>query len=173
MEVGRMTLAMDSGPAKRALELALRFCKPDERIQVLSLYLFEELGPVNFGATEVARPGATRGAVVNTLPPVELWPNIAPTIRVAQWLRGHLGRPLPVNSGYRSPDYNRAVDGSTASLHTRFNALDIGAPAGVTPRQMYDALKHRTDVGGLGLYSWGVHIDTRHLLGMNRWRSDG
>ena len=167
-------LPLNSDAAALALQLALRGLRPAAQIDALAVYLYEALGPVNFGAAETARPGATSGGVTNELVPVAMWQNIVPTIRVAQWVRGHFGdRPIHVTSGYRSHAYNRAVGGSSQSLHMRYNALDIRPPDGVTPRQMYDALKGREDVGGLGLYSWGCHIDSRHLLGMARWRSHG
>jgi zinc D-Ala-D-Ala carboxypeptidase len=44
-------------------------------------------------------------------------------------LRGHLGRPIVVSSGYRSPALNKAVPGSsTTSQHCKGEAADILCP---------------------------------------------
>lgn len=42
-----------------------------------------------------------------------------------QALRDRLGKPLIVNSGYRSPEHNRAVGGATRSKHKDGTAFDI------------------------------------------------
>jgi len=46
---------------------------------------------------------------------------------VAQPVRDKFG-PTVVNSGYRSPDLNRAVGGSTTSQHSKGEAVDIEVP---------------------------------------------
>lgn len=43
-------------------------------------------------------------------------------------LREHLGRPVRVNSGYRSREVNRAIGGSHSSVHMRGEAADISVP---------------------------------------------
>ena len=45
-------------------------------------------------------------------------------------LRERLGRPLGVNSGYRSPVVNAAVGGSKTSQHMTGEAVDLEPPAG-------------------------------------------
>ena len=40
-------------------------------------------------------------------------------------LREMLGRPIRVNSGYRAPTVNRAIDGASTSQHMRGEAVDI------------------------------------------------
>jgi uncharacterized protein YcbK (DUF882 family) len=53
-------------------------------------------------------------------------------LHVLEPLRAHLGRPVSITSGYRSPALNNAVGGSTKSQHTKGEAADIkvrGIPA--------------------------------------------
>ena len=127
---------------------------------------FDSLGIVHFSAEEFTSYfHVHRRGVTNSEPPREMWPNIAPTIRIIDRLRGHFGRPIVILSSYRSPAYNRAIgDAATKSYHMQFRALDI-AVAGRTPRQVFDQLADwrvaGKFTGGLGLYSTFVHIDTR------------
>lgn len=117
---------------------------------------------------------AVRRGVKNSEPPRYLWHRIVPTLRLADRLREHLGKPLIITSSYRSPAYNRAVGSSNppdprallgyGSQHPRFTALDIYCK-GLRPRTLYQTLLawRRTGEwqGGLGRYSSFVHIDTR------------
>jgi len=76
---------------------------------------------------------------------------------------------LKINSGYRCFAYNedlkrRGYPASRKSLHLKGAAFDI-APIGITPSTLVkDCQKLWKDknilTGGLGLYAWGVHIDT-------------
>jgi len=106
----------------------------------------------------------SRNGVRNAPPPVAMWPNILPTIRIVDALRKHFGKPIVLLSSYRSPAYNRAIGGAKASIHMQFKALDI-AVAGVAPAVVFKTLgKWRAEgkfVGGLGLYQTFVHVDTR------------
>jgi hypothetical protein len=45
--------------------------------------------------------------------------------KVLEPLRAHYGRPVRVNSAYRSPKVNRAVGGSASSQHLRGEAADV------------------------------------------------
>ena len=110
--------------------------------------------------------GAVRKGVTNSTPPRALWKNIVPALRIVDELREVLGRPCTILSSYRSPDYNRAVGGVTASQHMDFRALDI-AFDGIPPRLVFEKLSawraQGKFTGGLGLYPGAgfVHIDTR------------
>jgi hypothetical protein len=48
-----------------------------------------------------------------------------PALDKLQALRDRLGKPLIVNSAYRSPEHNRAVGGATRSKHMEGAAFDI------------------------------------------------
>ena len=106
----------------------------------------------------------TRDGVRNSAPPRALWESIVPTLRLVDELRKHLNRPIVLLSSYRSRAYNSAVGGESASLHMKFNALDI-AVAGHSPSSVARLLKQwRKEgkfLGGVGTYPTFVHIDTR------------
>ena len=97
-------------------------------------------------------------------------------VEYLQAIREHVGMPVRINSGYRSPTYNKRIGGATNSYHTRGQAADIWITSN-TPRQVYLMLD-RYEVGtvppdriGLGLYATFVHIDTRGQHG--RWAGTG
>lgn len=112
------------------------------------------------------------------VPPRELWPNILPTLAVAERIRGrlrvHVDRAvILVTSGYRSPEYNERVGGAPESLHVEFNALDIWSPQ-VPAGVLADYARSDPDAArmGIGEYPGFVHIDTRGHLGRKapaRW----
>lgn len=54
---------------------------------------------------------------------------------ILQPLRDHLGRPIVVSSGYRSPPLNRAVGGAQNSDHMYGRAADIVVPS-MKPRDV-------------------------------------
>lgn len=102
---------------------------------------------------------------LNTDPPPELWPNLIPLARVLEALRVRLGKPITLNSIYRSPAYNKAISGAGSSLHMQFKAADfvvhgLGGPAdwAETLRAMRAGGLFR---GGIGTYDTFVHVDVR------------
>lgn len=101
----------------------------------------------------------------NTNPPRELWPNIAPTAKVLDILRGRLDAPIRLSSVYRSPAYNAAIGGAKDSQHVQFRAVDFVAQGNSTPLDWAAALKSmRAEglfLGGIGIYPTFVHVDTR------------
>ena len=50
------------------------------------------------------------------------------------------GKPIGVNSGYRSPELNRAVGGATNSRHMRGEAADITTGSREWNRQLFDLI---------------------------------
>jgi len=87
--------------------------------------------------------------------------------KVLEPLRAHLGKPIKVTSGFRSPAHNAKIGGAKNSLHTTGMAADIAV--GGIPEQIKVAafLSKLNDVGGIGLYeSKGiVHVDIRPHVG--------
>ena len=77
-------------------------------------------------------------------------------------IRQRIGRPLRISSGYRTVSYNATVKGSSkTSKHCMGLAADIKADS-IEPQQLYNiACELLGDHGGVGLYSWGVHVDVR------------
>lgn len=82
------------------------------------------------------------------------------------------GRPIIINSGYRTWKHNKAVGGVENSQHLVGKAADIRIK-GVTVQELYDGiLKLISDGkikrGGVGLYETFVHYDVRGFF--TTWR---
>lgn len=77
-----------------------------------------------------------------------------------QALRNALGKPLIVNSAYRSPEHNKRVGGAKASKHLEGTAFDISM-ANHDP-ETFIAAARKAGFKGIGTYpkSNFVHIDT-------------
>ena len=76
-----------------------------------------------------------------------------------QLLRDKLNNPINITSGYRTPECNKRVGGSSNSYHMKGMAADIYSPF-YTPTQI---AKTAEEVGftGIGIYSAFVHVDVR------------
>ncbi len=127
---------------------------------------------------DVGRTARVDGRVVATLhpPPPELWTHILGTIDEVETVRGLLWEQrgeecvCHVNSGYRSPQYNRAVGGVSRSRHTyaEYRALDVWYAVRSTGERIPipDVLRlfeasPRAGSLGLGRYPRFIHVDTR------------
>lgn len=84
-------------------------------------------------------------------------------------IRAHVGKPVHVNSGYRSPEYNATLkNASPRSQHCNGKAADIWAE-GVTPQQIAEIAEcYLGSSGGIGIYKTFTHIDVR--TGCARWK---
>lgn len=88
-------------------------------------------------------------------------------LKILDELRDKIGQPVYINSGYRTPEHNKAVGGSALSYHMYGMAADIRA-AKYTPKQLYDILdKMLEGWGGLEEHEYFVHVDVR----TKAWRS--
>jgi uncharacterized protein YcbK (DUF882 family) len=97
--------------------------------------------------------------------PKEVLLNIQKLANQLQVLRDCLGVTITVNSGYRSPSYNKKIGGVSNSQHVIGKAADITAK-GYTPAQVnaiIEELIKSGDMlqGGLGSYSTFTHYDIR------------
>ena len=82
--------------------------------------------------------------------------------RVCEYIRMRCGKGITVNSGYRTPSHNKKVGGVDDSQHLYGTAADLAKPTGVTPAKMASyAREIMPDWGGVGIYSWGIHVDVR------------
>lgn len=91
---------------------------------------------------------------------------IAPDlISKLETLRGVVGKPLIVTSGYRCPTHNKAVGGATKSQHVLGTAADISA-RGIGVDELARAAE-QVGFGGIGRYQNFVHVDVRP--GKARW----
>lgn len=73
-------------------------------------------------------------------------------------VRWHLGKPMNLNSAYRTPAHNAAVGGEVNSQHLLGKAFDVRL-AGFT-RQALKAAARAAGFTGIGDYDSFVHIDT-------------
>lgn len=80
-------------------------------------------------------------------------------VQFLQKIRSHFGKSVHINSGYRCKSHNAKVGGASKSNHMDGEAADIRID-GVTPLEIAQYAEH-IGVLGIGVYSWGVHIDTR------------
>lgn len=84
------------------------------------------------------------------------------TVRMADEIRRRAGVPLTVNSGLRCARHNAEVGGVSNSLHTTGQAVDLSGS--ISPAKLHQIAEQvQAEMipgrGGLGLYSWGVHVD--------------
>ena len=125
--------------------------------------LLEAQGTRYFDADEVFYRGARDARLqLNTDPPRALWPSLLAVVKVADEARHRLGKPLRINSAYRSPAYNRSLPGAAKnSIHTQGGALDLaGSPA--TLHKILTQLRAEGFFkGGIGKYRTFVHVDVR------------
>lgn len=97
--------------------------------------------------------------------PPELLDNANRLLDNLQVLRDYIGEAVFLNSGYRTPSYNKKVGGAKNSQHLKATAGDITA-RGKTPRQLYNIIlklikEGKMHDGGVGLYPGFVHYDVR------------
>lgn len=97
--------------------------------------------------------------------PAELLPNLIELAHNLQVLRDHLGEPVRILSGYRSPEHNRRIGGARNSRHLLAQAADISVRS-KTPRQLAAIIERliatkQMKQGGLGVYPGFVHYDVR------------
>ena len=109
-----------------------------------------------------------------TMPPIELWSNIVPTLLVVKKFKsaGMLISPMAA-SVYRNPILNACAGGSLKSKHLQLNAIDFDIK--MTPNSLETLCKAWSKQGpelmlGLGFYTPSrIHLDT---LGHRSWGSD-
>ena len=90
-------------------------------------------------------------------------------VEILENIRQHFGAPVHVHSGYRTVSYNASLTGSSPkSQHCNGLAADLHVD-GHSHQEVYDyACQLLGDHGGVGLYSWGIHVDVR--AAKSRWK---
>ena len=78
---------------------------------------------------------------------------------ILQPLRDAWGGPIFINSGYRSPEVNKAVGGVETSQHTKGMAADCGCTDPYALAKL--AKKMRLDYDQMGIYPSFVHLSYR------------
>lgn len=88
-------------------------------------------------------------------------------VEILEKIRVHFGRPVHINSAYRTPAKNKAVGGAAQSQHMYGTAADIHID-GVAPKAVADyAEKLLVGRGGIGIYKSFCHVDVRKVK--SRW----
>ena len=107
--------------------------------------------------------------------PEDMMDNVILLCENLQVLRDHIGKPIHVISGYRSPKYNRRIGGARRSQHMLAKAADIKIK-GMDPSEVKEVIvqlikEGKMKSGGVGLYRTFTHYDVR---GRNaRWYGKG
>ena len=125
--------------------------------------LLEAQGTRYFTADEVFFRGARDARLqLNSDPPRALWPSLLAVVKVADEARHRLGKPLRINSAYRSPAYNRALPGAAKnSTHTQGGALDLSGSPATLHRILTEMRREGLFRGGIGRYKTFTHVDVR------------
>lgn len=84
-------------------------------------------------------------------------------VRTVDEIRRRLGVPVSIvdagGSGVRCPKHNTAVRGAVNSEHMYGRAADLHSSA--SPARMKAVAEEvMVNTGGIGLYNWGIHVDT-------------
>ena len=114
-----------------------------------------------FTIAEMVHSGtADRLGIPNRLPK-ELVLNVQALIdNVLDPLREWYGKPIPVNSGYRCPELNKAVGGVTNSYHLRGMAADLNVGSKAENGKLLEYIRDHlpfTELGWEGGGAW-VHV---------------
>ena len=97
--------------------------------------------------------------------PPDVKKNIKELAKNLQVIRDYVGKPLKINSGYRSPGQNEKVGGRSQSKHMIGQAADFTIPGMKTNEvlavvEKLIALK-KIKQGGVGYYPTWIHYDIR------------
>lgn len=88
-------------------------------------------------------------------------------VRILDKVRAKYDKAFTPNSSIRCSKRNAEVGGVSNSQHLYGIAADISVP-GVAPKTVAAYLETLLpNTGGIGIYSWGVHVDTRKIK--SRW----
>ena len=105
--------------------------------------------------------------------PTKYYTNLQELINNLDIIRESIGKPMRINSGYRSVKHNAKVGGKKNSYHLRAMAADIRV-IGMTPVQFRAELEKliasgKIKQGGVGSYPTFTHYDIRGTK--SRWSS--
>lgn len=104
---------------------------------------------------EPVTPGATGGWVIGE--PTGVTPAAEQALAA---LEQRWGRPLGVNSAYRSPEKNASVGGAKQSRHMSGDAFDIDVSGmSLDERRLLLNMASEAGFGGLGVYDNAIHLD--------------
>lgn len=107
---------------------------------------------LHFQLSEFLHNGSPEGVTPTILDNLR---TLAGRLEVVRELLG--GKPIRINSGFRTEAHNREVGGVKGSQHLFGRAADI-VVEGLTPQQVQAVLKDWD--GGMGCYDSWTHLDT-------------
>lgn len=82
-------------------------------------------------------------------------------VSILEILRNKIGKPVIINSGYRTPEWNTKCGGAKYSYHMRGMAADIRVN-GISAKELADKLNEIVpDECGIIVYKNWVHFDVR------------
>lgn len=100
-------------------------------------------------------------------PPLVYLPAVRDVCRSLEVIREHVGRPVIVTSGYRSPEHNRSVGGVPLSAHQTGNAADFRVTTYTSEQLALQALRCLDDYDQIVWYKKSRHV---HLAVNGRLR---
>ena len=100
--------------------------------------------------------------------PSDVLDNIKQLAIQLQAIRDYVGKPIRINSAYRSKAHNKAIGGVKTSQHILGKAADITIDT-FTPDEVVSIIENMLTnemlgsfyIGGLGSYSTFTHVDIR------------
>ena len=92
------------------------------------------------------------------------------TVNILEAVRNYFGKPVYINSAYRTQSWNKKVGGASSSQHVKGTACDIRVE-GVPSWAVAGFLEDRYPNHGIGYYSTFVHIDSRGYK--SYWKDNG
>ena len=106
-----------------------------------------------------------------TAVPNHLIGNVQHLARQLQALREHIGKPVHINSAYRTESHNKRIGGATRSMHLQAKAADITV-RDISPAALATIIERliaagKMQIGGVGRYRGFVHVDSGAV---RRWR---
>lgn len=81
-------------------------------------------------------------------------------IETLEKIRNHFNAPVIINSGYRTPNWNRKVNGAPNSYHCKGMAADI-VVKGHSSREIAEYADGIMEQGGVIRYTNFTHVDVR------------
>ena len=83
-------------------------------------------------------------------------------------IRLKYGKPITVNSGYRTKIHNEAVGGVPNSQHRLGKAADLHIPNQKTG-DLFEKIAKENGAKGIGRYNSFIHVDTRETEQIAEW----
>lgn len=117
-----------------------------------------------FSLRELSRSATADRKGIDNTPPASAVGNLTALVdKVLDPLREWYGKPVTVNSGYRSSELNRAVGGVTSSQHLTGQAADIDTHSKSENRKLFDYIAENLDFDQLIWENGGawVHVSYR------------